>query len=93
MQYNALTPLVSYIASFVSAAPCYPVILGLVDNSMSEFRIGPAIDQRATGHPGRKFRYIGADTGNMCSRRQTGQNLGERLCNPGHVNLSASIDD
>ena len=67
-----------------------PQILASLTNLMPEFRLGLAIDQRATGHPGQKFRHLRADTGNarQCPamtaqlRRQTGQNLGERLCNP-----------
>ena len=65
-------------------------ILPSLTYPMPEFRIGLAIDQRATGHPGQKYRHIRADTGNtrQCPamtaqlRRQAGQNLGERLCNP-----------
>ena len=67
-----------------------PQILTSFSNPMPEFRLALGTDQRATGHPGQKYRHIRADTGNtrQCPamtaqlRRQAGQNLGERLCNP-----------
>lgn len=42
--------------------------LASLTNPVPEFRLGVAIDQRAAGHPGQKFRHIRADTGNTRQR-------------------------
>ncbi|MDD2878530.1 MAG: hypothetical protein PHT60_15725 [Acidiphilium sp.] len=70
-----------------------PPIWASLTDLMPEFRLGLAIDHRATGHPGQKFRHLRADTGNT---RQCPAKPGRISANARAtrrlIPLSASID-